>query len=614
MKFLKYGILLLLPCSVFGQGIEWIHQYVDGNQGIVEILSNGLVEYHEKATNSPPQLVLTFPTNKIIETNYDHYVNIPPLYRIEANEKLYEKSEKAAEVILYFSKLPKYKISTIGENLLRISWVLPESEEKDKAFDTPEIKFDRPVTLNFKDADLVDLLRVLAKQNNLNIIAGQDIRGEVTLSLTDVHLGMALDAILKVNKYDWFIQGNIIVIKSAEETMPGELTTRVYKLNFVDASAIEQALTNVMTDKGKVQGFSPTYGSGSLGLGFGSTFGAPGTGGSVAGGVGLGTGSLSTGLSGVAGGLGGGIGGVGGGSGVSTGEYVLITEVYSNFPKIEKIIEELDVPIPQVNISVKFIETKLAVDERLGINWKMRSDISGPYTQAAETATIPTGPAAAGAEIAPITETAQTEINLSDVLNVGKYGDLKFATLSVPMFYGLLEILSTDGDTRLIQEPQVTTKNNTLATVTVGTTFPVLVPQTGATATEGTIIGTQTYTFEEQQVNISLNVKPRINADKYISMSINATVQAIVGMAGPNADRPIISDRTANTQVMVGDGETLLIGGLIYDQVIENKTTLPLLDKIPLLNKLFIHKTTTTEQRELLIFITPNIVNAYHGE
>ncbi|NQU67251.1 MAG: hypothetical protein HQ510_04845 [Candidatus Marinimicrobia bacterium] len=96
-----------------------------------------------------------------------------------------------------------------------------------------------------------------------------------------------------------------------------------------------------------------------------------------------------------------------------------------------------------------------------------------------------------------------------------------------------------------------------------------------------------------------------------LRLSINATVQAIVGMAGPDADRPIISDRTANAQVMVGDGETLLIGGLIFDQIIENKTSVPFLDKVPLLNKLFVYNSSTTEQRELLIFITPNIVRTF---
>lgn len=568
-------LFIYLICSnLFGQGVEWVHEYRIGNQGIIEILSDQLIEYKETATHSPPQLVITLPTNKIVGANLNRHVNVPPLYRIVANEKLYEKSKRAAEITLYFTFLPDYKIVTIGENLIRISWTILEEEEEIQNYEPSDIKFDRPISMNFKNANIVDLLRVLAKQNNLNIIAGQDIHGEVTVSLTDVHLGTALDAILKVNKYDWFIQGNIIVIKSADEKMQGELTTRVYKLDYIDASAIEDAINAILTPKGKIQAFSPTKGSDMMIGGAGGGAAGPlGTGGSVAG--------LATEPTAM-GGFGGGAAGAGSSG---TGNYVLVTDVYPNFTAIEDMIKKLDIPVKQVNISVKFIETKLAVDERMGINWKLRADLSGPYQG--------TG-----------TDTT-TGLNLANILEFGKWNDMKFTTLSIPAFYGLLEILSTDGDTKLIQEPQVTTKNNTTAFVNVGTTYPILVPQSA----EG-LIG-QTNTFEDQQINISLNVKPRINNDQFISLSINATVQAIVGMAGPDADRPIISDRTANAQVMVGDGETLLIGGLIFDQVIENKTSVPFLDKVPLLNKLFVYNSSTTEQRELLIFITPNIVRTF---
>ncbi len=569
-------LFTLIWSGLFGQGIEWIHEYKNGNQGIIEILSDQLIEYKETATHSPPQVVITLPTNKIVGTNLNRHVNVPPLYRIVANEKLYEKSKRAAEITFYFSSLPDYKINTIGENLLRISWVIPEDVPETEKYHPSDVKFDRPVSMNFKNANIVDLLRVLAKQNNLNIIAGQNISGQVTVSLNDVHLGTALDAILKVNKYDWFIQGNIIVIKSIDEKMQGELTTRVYKLDFIDASAIEDALNTILTGKGKVQAFSPTKGSDLMISGVGGGASGPlGTGGSVAGQQ-----AQSTQLGGIGG------GGAGAGS-EGTGEYILVTDVYPNFTLIEDMVSQLDMPVKQVNISVKFIETKLSVDERMGINWKIRTEARGPYQTSGSTTDTTTG------------------LSLENVLELGKWNDMKFTTLSIPAFYGLLEILSTDGDTRLIQEPQVTTKNNTSAFVNVGTTYPILVPQ----ATEG-LIG-QTNTFEDQNINISLNVKPRINNEKFISLSINATVQAIVGMAGPDADRPITSDRTANAQVMVGDGETMLIGGLIFDQVIENKTTLPFIEKIPIINKIFTYNASSIEQRELLIFITPNIVRTF---
>ena len=163
-----------------------------------------------------------------------------------------------------------------------------------------------------------------------------------------------------------------------------------------------------------------------------------------------------------------------------------------------------------------------------------------------------------------------------------------------------MELLASDSETRLIQEPQITTKNNTLATFKVGTTYPVLVTQTTNIA--------QTTSFEDKEINIILKVQPRINEDEFISMGISTSVQALVGFTGPNSDQPIISDRATTNHVRVEDTKTLMLGGLIFDQIIETNKKIPLLSSIPLLGKLFTHTTYTTEQRELLIFITPSII------
>jgi protein transport protein HofQ len=91
-------------------------------------------------------------------------------------------------------------------------------------------------------------------------------------------------------------------------------------------------------------------------------------------------------------------------------------------------------------------------------------------------------------------------------------------------------------------------------------------------------------------------------------MAIEAIVQALVGFSGPNNDQPIVSERKTRAQNMVKSGETLLIGGLIFDQLIETETKIPIFGSIPLLGRLFKHNITETEQRELLIFITPTKV------
>ena len=210
----------------------------------------------------------------------------------------------------------------------------------------------------------------------------------------------------------------------------------------------------------------------------------------------------------------------------------------------------------------------------------MRSQLSGPYEEGVN----------------------QTNAVLNG-LDLGSVDNLKITSLSLPAFTSILELLASDNDTRLIQEPQVTTLNNTMANVTVSTTFPILVPQ----ITE--VLGTIPFRFEEEEIRITLNVQPRISEDNYITMVIEATVQALVGMAGPNADQPITSERSTRAQIMVKDSETLLIGGLIFDQIIETETKVPFLGSVPLIGKLFTHTIQSTEQRELLIFITPSRVS-----
>jgi type IV pilus assembly protein PilQ len=260
----------------------------------------------------------------------------------------------------------------------------------------------------------------------------------------------------------------------------------------------------------------------------------------------------------------------------SFNDKLMVTDIEANLPAVEKLINSLDQKTQQIHISVKFIETTLSADEHLGINWGLRADLVGP--------TVP--------------DTSGLFVN------IGHWNELSMAQLTLPVFTSILQLLTTDNETRLLQEPQVTTFNNSPATINVGTSIPVLVPQT-----EGGVFGVNPYTFESVNVNINLQVTPRINAEGLISMSINAQIQAIIGYVGPDADRPIVSTRSTQTNVRVADGRTLLIGGLILNDESQAVDKVPFLGNLPIIGKLFTNTVTKTSQRELLIFITPSIVS-----
>ena len=260
----------------------------------------------------------------------------------------------------------------------------------------------------------------------------------------------------------------------------------------------------------------------------------------------------------------------------SFNDKLMVTDTEAYLPAVEKLINSLDQKTQQIHISVKFIETTLSADEHLGINWGLRADLVGP--------TVP--------------DTSGLFVN------IGHWNELSMAQLTLPVFTSILQLLTTDNETRLLQEPQVTTFNNSPANINVGTSIPVLVPQA-----EGGVFGVNPYTFETQNVNINLQVTPRINAEGLISLAINAQIQAIIGYVGPDADRPIVSTRSTDTNVRVADGRTLLIGGLILNDESQAVDKVPLLGNLPIIGKLFTNTVTKTSQRELLIFITPSIVS-----
>lgn len=576
---------MLLSCSfIFAQQIDRIFPYSDNDTTGVYLIFAGDIKYEKIIRQSPPSVSLIFPNTKLTEGNYQKMVDLPPLLRIEAKETISRKYYKHAKVDLYFSEIPEFRIDHVGENVLRIIWATRYLDD-DYTINTqgkiiPKLdiwsSFENQVSMNLKNADLVDVLRLLAVQNSMNLITNDKISGNVTLTLMDVSVGSALDAMLKVNGYDWFIQDNLIVVKPIDDDVVGGLVTKHYKLEHADAFSVGTALSNVLTEKGKFQVFSPvaasSYFAGDMMGGLGGTQGGLG---GTQGGLG--------GTQGGVGGLGGTQGGMGGGAqgmqSMMTADYLLVTDVYANFDHIESIIKQLDVKVPQINISVKFIEIKLNVDERLGIDWSLRAEVIGP-----------------------VPDTKASIVDFGD-FKLFDSNSLSLYSLSLPVFESVLEMLASDSETRLIQEPQITTKNNTLATFKVGTTYPVLVTQTTQVS--------QTTSYIDKEINIILKVQPRINDDKYISMDISTIVQALVGFSGPNNDQPIISDRSTTTHVRVEDQKTLMIGGLIFDQTIENNKKIPFLSSIPLLGKLFTHTTYTTEQRELLIFITPSIIRSH---
>lgn len=423
-----------------------------------------------------------------------------------------------------------------------------------------DTKGEQLMSLEFVDADLKHVLRLIAKQNDLNIITNEDLHGQVTVNFDNVTLKNALEAILVSNGYNYIIKDNIIIVKERTQRMVGELVTQVYEFDYIEAQDAIMALSNVVTTEyGEMEIFRRSV---------------PGTGGE-------GTSNRAIGS-----------------------KYLVITDIPENLPRIEALIKEIDTPVPQIMIAVKFIETRLDHTDTRGINWTVKARMQGgPPTAGAATGTGATGTTAGATGTTGGVGAASMGFPV-----FGEYRNLDVATLNFQEFQAALEMLFTKGNSKLLSDPRITTLDNQPANIEVGTTIPVLVPQQQGAQTGGMTFGYVQNTYEDIDINISLLVLPRVNPDRYITMSVEPVVEAITGYTGPDGDRPIVASRSAKTQVMIKDGETIAIGGLIKEDKFETFKKVPILGDIPLLGRLFQYKSKQSEKTDLIIFITPRIV------
>ncbi len=394
------------------------------------------------------------------------------------------------------------------------------------------------LTMDFKDADLRNVLRLLAEQNGLNIIAGPDITGEVTVRLRGVTIDEALRNILKANGYSFVRDENVILVQPEQEeqhAMSREI--EVFNLFYVDGGDVKQALEGVLSDGGKVQTFSRTMSEGSEG---------------------------KTGRS----------------------DVVIVSDQPRILEEVGKIIVELDVPEPQIMIEARIVEAFYAKDDRVGIAWPNTFQLL--YSKLT------------------FEEKFQSDDGGSGGSNEVIGPAFEWGRLSMKEFQAAIDILSQERNSKLISNPRITTLNNQEAMISVSTSVPIQTVNRFSFAAESQDVAT----FEYIDIGITLKVTPRVNEGNTITMQVSPTIEEITGFTGPvESQVPITTKRSTVTNIRVEDGETIVIGGLLKDNRTETISKLWLLGDIPLLGKLFRHKVVQEEQSDLIIFITPHIIN-----
>ncbi len=412
------------------------------------------------------------------------------------------------------------------------------------------------ISLDVYDVDIANVLRMLGKQNGVNIVAGSDVKGKITVSLRHVTLREALDNIVKANGYTYVVDGDVIRVKKPEAFRVGDMVTKVYRLRYIDANSLKDAISEVVSENAKIRVFSSSF-QGTTVSSSSGTVTPTTTGRTVA--------TTSTQQSRKPG----------------RSSVLIVTDLPENIRHIDQIVDALDVPVPLIMIEAKLIELAPEDEGNLGIDWTKAVNVSlyGEQLQ-------PSGlslPYSARADI--------------------PNGRVNYGTLSASQFAAVLNFLRQHTDSKLVSNPRIVAMDNEESVISVGETFPVPQIQRGVGG-QGDMV-----TFQYKDVNISLRVTPHISDEGTITMYVNPVIEEVTGEVVIDKNRaPITSKRTVQTVVKVKDGDTIVIGGLIKENKTRTVSKVWLLGDIPLIGNLFRQSKLERKQTDLLIFLTPHIV------
>jgi len=452
-----------------------------------------------------------------------------------------------------------------------------------EVIETKEGKLD----ISFKDADIRNVLRLISEKSGINIIAGEEVTGTITVSLKDVNWDDALKAILNAYDCGYEREGNIITVMSLErlsvksktESELGEvqpIISEVFRLRYLDATDVAKAIDRMLSSRGSV---AVVQMRGQLGWKFGDE-------------------SLTkrereevmT---------------------DSRSKVLLVSDISSYIDKIKDVISKVDTKPKQVLIEAKIIEVNHDKLKDIGFDWG--TGPTGAENSALEYIDLNKGNNKKfGAHMMGDQNTPSIFNPETSGLDSSDTGlKLSFKKLSGAEFEVILHALAEDVEANILSAPRIMTLDNQEATIMIGTKYPILKANVSGTDQTTTTTTLDYY----QDIGIQLNVVPQICDEGHINMivhpavtSYTSTLQAKSSGGTVLAEYPIIITREAETQVLLEDKETIVIGGLLKDVKSKGTTKVPLLGDIPLLGKLFRRDTTDAEKVDLLIFINAKIL------
>ncbi|MEM1024899.1 MAG: type IV pilus secretin PilQ [Myxococcota bacterium] len=417
----------------------------------------------------------------------------------------------------------------------------------------------RRISLDLKDADIQNVLRLLADVSRLNIVAGDDVQGKVTIKLRNVPWDQALDIILKSKALDKQRNGNIIRVAPVEVLQKEEelrlerreaqiqlepLTVRLIPVSYAVASDIRPQVAALLSARGKVNIDKRT-------------------------------------------------------------NVLIVEDIGEVLVKVERLVRTLDTQTPQVLIESRIVEARNNFSRELGVQWGGTVSASQQFgTQTGlefPNNVVVSGGADDGVAnvVEGVAANPQYAVNLPAVVGSGTGGALGLVLGSVDnstLINLRLSAAETEGKIKLVSAPKIVTLDNTEANILSGERIPI------------TVITANGPTTRFINANLELGVTPHVTQDGAILMDIEAKKNELSDRVD-NLGVPGILTNEANTSMIVQDGDTAVLGGLYRRNRSENEARIPWIGQVPVIGWLFKSTTRSDSREELLIFISPRIVN-----
>ncbi len=417
----------------------------------------------------------------------------------------------------------------------------------------------RRINLTVKDADIQNVLTFLAREGRVNIVTSEEVKGKVTFHLEDVPWDLALDTVLKAKGLDYVVEQGIYRVASSESIQ------REYEAK-VEKAKKQRELKPVV-----VRLVPVNYGKGT---------------------------EMASRVKDVLSDKG----------SVSVDERtntLVIKDTEDYLAAAEELVTRLDQQTPQILIEARIVEARTTFSEDIGIQWGGNFSMSSAFGNETGTA-FPSsiGLAGGNGEADPSggisLDNPNWAVNLPAAVGTGSGGAIGIQLGSIGGIGNLTLRLSAaeeNGDVKIISSPRISTLDNRKASISQGVQIPISVVSAAG-------VNTQFFAAD-----LRLDVEPHVTRDGHINLKLDITKnEPDFGNLAANGN-PTIQKKEAHTELLIRDGDTTVIGGIYTRSTGKSFKKIPFLGDIPVLGWLFKSRNRSDDRSELLIFITPKVVN-----